>query len=152
MSIESRHGVDEPPPTRAQKLEETGAKLQAAGKEMSSYGGSLIRLGCSGFVLLIVILIVVALLSGSSSSTSSSVSSGEPAKTNCEHPSAAEPCEGRALEEWHKEHGETPLRVQEGKEAPSEEERERREAKEKEAGRENEAVREGQRLKEESSG
>jgi hypothetical protein len=161
-SIESRHGVDEPdyvpPRTTAEKLEDTGAKMQATGEKMASCGGSIIALGCSGFVLVVIVLIVIALLSGgggssgSTPTTSSEPASSEPAKTNCEHPSAAEPCSGKALEEWHREHGETPLRVQEGKEAPDEQEQEAREAKEKKAEAEDEAIREGQRLKNEAAG
>jgi hypothetical protein len=156
MSIESKHGVDEPggrPPTRAERLEATGAKLQAAGKQTSALGGALVRLGCSGFILLFIVLVVIALLSsGGSHHSSTPASSSEAAKTNCEHPSAAEPCEGRALEEWHREHGETPLRVQDGEEAPDEEEQQRRETKEKEAKEADETVREGLRAKEEGSG
>lgn len=154
-SIESKHGVDEPdqPPRRESfgaRMEATGAKLQGAGNQMSSCGGSLVKLGCFGFLVLVVVAILVsALLGGSSSSSSPSTPSAEPAKTNCEHPSAAEPCAGRALEEWHREHGETPLRVQEGKEAPDETEQKNREAKEKEVEVEKEAIREGQRLKSE---
>ncbi|HTU78341.1 MAG TPA: hypothetical protein VMF09_06225 [Solirubrobacteraceae bacterium] len=81
-SIESRHGVDEPgyetPRTWAQKLEGTGAKLQSAGKGMSSCGGSLIKLGCSGFLLLLVVLIVATLLlSGHSDSPTAGGTSTE---------------------------------------------------------------------------
>jgi hypothetical protein len=152
-SIESRHGMDEPghtpPLARAQKLEETGAKLQATGEKISSCGGSIVALGCSGFLLLMVVLVVIALLSGGSGSSNSTPATAEPAKTNCAHPSPAEPCEGRALEEWHREHGETPLRVQEGKEAPDETEQKDREAKEHEAEQQDEAIREGQRLQNE---
>jgi hypothetical protein len=154
-SIEHKHGVDEPgyvpPQDRGERLAETGEKFQAAGKQMQSCGGSLVALGCSGFVLLIIVFIVIGVLSGSSNSGSSTTppASSESAKTNCEHPSAAEPCAGRALEEWHREHGETPLRVQEGREAPSEEEQKNQEAKVKEAEAEKEAIREGLRLKSE---
>ena len=68
-SIESKHGVDEPEPswTRAQKLEDTGAKLQSTGQQVSSCGGSLVRLGCSGFLLLFVVAVAVSVLSGGNS-------------------------------------------------------------------------------------
>jgi hypothetical protein len=139
----------EPSPPRSEKLEGTGAKLQAAGERMASCGGSIITLGCSGFLLLVVVLIVIAVLSGGGSSGSTPTTSSAPAKASCEHPSAAEPCTGRALEEWHREHGETPLRVQEGREAPDETEQKDREAKEHEAQADDEAIREGERLKDE---
>jgi len=155
-SIESRHGVDEPdytpPQTTAEKLEDTGARMQATGEKMASCGGAIITLGCSGFLLLVVVLIVIAVLSGGGgSSTPTPATSSEPAKTNCEHPTAAEPCSGKALEEWHRAHGETPLRVQEGREAPDEAELKDREAKEREAQAADEAIREGQRLKSEAA-
>lgn len=155
-SIEGKHGMDEPDhepsgerESLGARMEATGATLQSAGNQMSSCGGSLVRLGCFGFLALMALIFVIALLSGGSSSSPPSTSSGEPVKTNCEHPSASEPCAGKALEEWHREHGETPLRVQEGKEEPDETEQKDREAKEKEATAEDEAVREGQRLKSE---
>jgi hypothetical protein len=146
VSIESRHGLDEPdgPPQTA------GEKLQATGERMASCGGSIVTLGCSGFLLLVVVLIVIAVLSGGGSSTSTPTTAPA-AKTNCEHPTAAEPCTGRALEEWHREHGEAPLRVQEGREAPDEQEQKDREAKEHEAEADDEAIREGQRLKSEAA-
>jgi len=92
MSIESKHGVDEPgyvpPQTTAEKLEGTGAKLQSAGKQMSSLGGSLVKLGCSGFFLLVVIRIAI----GALSSTHSDPSSAAIATTEEEHTtSSAEP-------------------------------------------------------------
>jgi hypothetical protein len=62
-SIESKHGLDEPghePSTRAERMVE-------AGKQVSSCGGSIVRLGCSGFLLLFVVAVVVAVLSGGSS-------------------------------------------------------------------------------------
>lgn len=77
-SIEGRHGVDEPgytpPQTKAEKFAETGAKLQSAGQQMSSCGGSIIKMGCAGFVVVVIVLIAIALLTSSShSSTPSSV-------------------------------------------------------------------------------
>src|ERR1700689_1646319 len=49
---------------------DTGAKLESAGKQISSCGGSLVKLGCSGFLALFAILIAVAVLSsGHSGST-----------------------------------------------------------------------------------
>jgi hypothetical protein len=65
-------------------------------------------------------------------------------------PTAAEPCSsGCTLEERHREHGETPLRVQEGKEAPDETEQKNREAKEHETQTDDEEIREGEQLKNE---
>jgi hypothetical protein len=148
MSIESKHGVDEPgyeaPKSRGERLTETGEKMQAAGNAMAALGGALVKLVFFGFLLLVVVLIGISVVSsgGSTSNSTPSVS-----KTNCEHPSASEPCEGRALEEWHREHGETPLRVQDGEEAPDETEQKNGEAKDNEAERQDEAIREGERLK-----
>jgi hypothetical protein len=64
MSIESRHGVDDPgyEPTRAEKLDRAGESLRSAGRRTSSAGWSLVRLGCSGFVVLIIAIVVVGAL------------------------------------------------------------------------------------------
>jgi hypothetical protein len=51
------------------RLEKTGDGLQAAGKQMMSCGGSLVAVGCSGFLLIVIVLVVLALLSSSSSSS-----------------------------------------------------------------------------------
>jgi hypothetical protein len=42
---------------------DTGPKLESAGKRISSCGGSLVKLGCSGFLALFAILVAVAVLS-----------------------------------------------------------------------------------------
>jgi hypothetical protein len=75
-SIESRHGVDEPDyeppvePPEPSSLAATGAKMQAAGNQMASCGGTLAKLGCSGFLLLAVIGIVIGALNSHSGSSS----------------------------------------------------------------------------------
>lgn len=58
-------------------LDGKGDKLQAAGKQMSSCGGTLTAIGCSGFLLLVVVLIVVSLLSGGHSDPPAATASTE---------------------------------------------------------------------------
>jgi len=72
-SIERAHGVDEPdyePPARAERMVETGDRLQSAASRMASFGGSLVRLGCSGSVLLAIVLIVAGAFSSHSANSS----------------------------------------------------------------------------------
>jgi hypothetical protein len=65
-------------------------------------------------------------------------------KENCAHPSEAEPCEGKALEEKKRKEGEGGLVGA----PPSEQEQKHREAKEAEVKKEVEQIEEGKRLKE----
>jgi hypothetical protein len=136
MSIESRHGVDEPgyepPKSRGERLTETGEKMQATGDAIAALGGAIVKLVFFGFVLLVIVLVAISALSNSSSTNTSSTSSAT-----------------KAVEEWHREHGETPLRVQDGEEAPDETEQKNSEAKVREAEAERESIREGERLKNE---
>src|ERR1700733_2162787 len=140
MSIESKHGVDEPgyepPKSRGERMVETGEKMQSAGDAMTALGGVIVRIVFFGIVLLIIAVVAIAALSHSSTKHTTGAA--------CEHPSTAEPCSGLALEEWHREHGETPLRVQDGEEAPSAAEQLRRESKEKNTEAGDEAIREGE--------
>jgi hypothetical protein len=96
---------------------------------------------------IIVILPCVA-IAGCGSTDGTATDKSTTTKYNCAHPSAAEPCEGKALEEWHREQGETPLRIQEGKEPESETEQKNKRANEKEAEQEKEALREERRIQE----
>lgn len=55
------------------KLADIGNSMQSTGERMASCGGSLVKLGCSGFILLVVVLIVAALLSSSHGGPATSV-------------------------------------------------------------------------------
>jgi Domain of unknown function (DUF4352) len=64
------------------KLEETGKQMQDIGDQMSSCGGSIIKIGCAGFIVVVIVLIAIALLTSSShSSTPSSSVTSTPAET-----------------------------------------------------------------------
>ena len=43
--------------------------MEAAGKQMSSCGGSIVAIGCSGFVLLVIVLVAIAILDPGGSTT-----------------------------------------------------------------------------------
>jgi hypothetical protein len=68
-------------------MPDTGEKMESVGRQMSSCGGSIMAIGCSGFILVVIVLISVALLS---SGGSSSHSSSRPAQTETEAGSASE--------------------------------------------------------------
>jgi hypothetical protein len=126
-SIESKHGVDEPDDAPPQT---TAEKLQVTGEQMASCGGSIVRLGCAGFLLLVVIAIVVAALTSAGGSGSGSEVAREAAARGAY-------CEAASIE---------PSRY----ESQCAQQKDR-EAKEKEDQADVEAIREGQRLKSEAA-
>ena len=72
--------------------DDLGSKLQSAGEQMSSLGGSIAKMGCSGLVLLVIALVAVAVLSshGSSSQPTVTGAQAKPASTSATIPTLEE--------------------------------------------------------------
>ena len=140
-------GYEPPGANRGERLGSAGRSMEAAGRQMASCGGSLVALGCGGFLLILLVAIVIAVLSGGSKTSASNAPSYIPAEQAVEEASKCEKEASRWPTHCHP-NGEVIW--------PTETEQKDREAREREenaekkaANAEREAIREGQRLKEE---